>query len=81
MDDNYSKGHLYLLALATTFLLLMGRCIDCNLYYFIEIFYQIQRQTLTMIIYEKVSKVSEYVIRSKEVGKIYNLVSSDFNIL
>ena len=80
MESNPNFDYLYLLALLTGLAFLFTRCATVNSYYFIDIFYQVQRQVLTMMIYEKVSKVSEYVLKSKEVSKIYNLINSDFNI-
>ena len=81
IEKTHDKPYLYLLALLAGFGWLLTRCSFTNTFYSLDIFYQVQRQILMMIMYEKVSKVSEFVIRSKEIGKIYNLLMSDFNII
>ena len=80
MEKNLNFQYLYFLALLTGLVWFFTRCAELNTYHFVDVFYQAQRQVLIMIIYERVSKVSEFVIKSKEVSKIYNLITSDFNI-
>lgn len=39
------------------------------------------RSELVLMIYAKLSKISQYTAKSQELGKIINLLSNDFNAI
>lgn len=39
------------------------------------------RSSIVFLLYTKLSKISQYTVKSQEIGKIINLLSNDFNAI
>lgn len=50
-----------------------------NGFYESQIFFNRMRSQLVLLVYTKLSKISQYTVKNQELGKIINLLSNDFN--
>jgi len=78
-DGNYTIAYIYC-------------AIEIILWYFSQLFKQVGftetyilasriKAALTILMYSKISKMTNYVIKSSELGKITNLLASDFGVI
>ena len=71
----------YILAFFTGFLWLIGAVTKHTAFYEIPIFIGRARGSLIVLIFKKLTKISQYTAKSQELGKIINMISNDFNLI
>jgi ATP-binding cassette subfamily C (CFTR/MRP) protein 4 len=71
----------YILAFLTGFIWLLGNIARHNAFYEVPIIVAKARSGLMLLIFSKLSRVSQYTVKNQEVGKIINMMSNDFNII
>lgn len=72
-------GRAYMLAGLSSAVWLIGQVFRYNAYYCNPIISSRMRAGLILLLFAKVSKLTSFVASSAEVGKVINLLSSDFN--
>lgn len=70
----------YLLALFSGVLWLFGQTFMHNGFYEVTILTTYLRSTLIGLLFKKMTRISQYMAKSQELGKIINMLSNDFNL-
>jgi len=71
----------YILTGILTVLLYLSQVFKYMAYRLVNSFIFQLKNGLTMLLYNKISKLTAFVIRSEDVGKIINLLANDFAVL
>ena len=79
--ENNSFTTAYLLAFFSGVVWLIGQCFMHNAYLSINIFTNKMRSAIIGILFKKLTKISQYMAKSQELGKIINMFSNDFNLI
>lgn len=79
VGNNKRDAYLYATFCGVVWLIAMS-CVH-NGFYEAPILINRIRSELIFLIFAKLSKISQYTVKSQELGKIMNLLSNDFNML
>ena len=71
----------YLLAFFTSFIWFVAQAFRHNAFYEVIIFLGRVRSSLLTVLFQKLTSLSQYVVKSQELGKITNMISNDFHII
>ena len=71
----------YLLAFFTSFIVFLAKTSRHNAFYEVVFLVGKVRSCLLTVLFLKLTTLSQYVVKSQELGKITNMISSDFNII
>jgi hypothetical protein len=77
INQNYNEAYLYAGFLILS--LVLSSIFFHNSYLKSSILNNKIRAAIIMIIYKRVSGLSQYIIRNADTGKIINMISNDFN--
>jgi ATP-binding cassette subfamily C (CFTR/MRP) protein 4 len=78
---NDEKSLAYIYAFFSTFVWFIGQVSRHNAFYQSPILGNRIRSGMILILFAKISKLSQYIVKSSELGKITNLLSNDFNTI
>jgi hypothetical protein len=79
LSQNYNEAYLY--AGLLIFSLILSSIFSHNCYLKSSILNNKIRSSVIMIIYKRVSGLTQYIIRNTDTGKIINMISNDFNAI
>lgn len=81
LEEGNNKRDAYLYAVFSGVVMLIAMASYHNGFYEVSILIDKVRSEIVFLIYTKLSKMSQYIIKNQEVGKIINLLSNDFNLI
>ena len=79
--SNIDKTRLYILVLLIGISWFLKSCLIHNLWLEAALIIEDTRQGLNLMMYEKISRLSQNIVDGQEIGKITNIFSNDFNKL
>lgn len=79
IGDNRRDAYIY--SVICGLLLLIGQLGRNNAYYEATLLVGRMRSELVFLIYKKLSQISQYTVKTQELGKIINMLSNDFNTI
>ena len=79
--QNNSFTTAYLLAFFSGVVWMIGQCFMHNAYFEVNIFTTKLRSSIMGLLFKKLTKLSLYMAKSQELGKIINMFSNDFNLI
>ena len=80
-SSHLDQTQLYILVLLIGILWLVKCCFSHNLEYESTLLVENTKQGLNLMMYEKISQLSQSIVDAQELGKITNIFSNDFNQL
>ena len=75
------KTKAYLLSLGTSISWVLFCFVELNMFYHSQMIQPKIKQTLIFLIFKKVGFLTQFVLNQQQVGKIINILSSDFNLI